>query len=295
MPAADHWLVDLAIAALEHARRPEHPMLLTLSLSTNDYVGHAFGPHSWEAWDELLRLNQELARLLAALDARLGPEGYSVLLTGDHGVAPLPELVGQARPPWCEGAQVDPFERPCKQGTRLHENDLRAALTSALGRDFKPPPLRALVESVIYLSDEARHLPSAERERLDVRVRETLLANPAIDDVIPLAALAHGCPPALDESIKALVCRATLPGLGDYYVVPKRGSFLFGGELGTSHGTPYRYDRSVPLLVRYGRGGSPGSVFERGLFGSYYASAWYALTGEVLESEYGGVVGRSEP
>jgi hypothetical protein len=42
-------------------------------------------------------------------------------------------------------------------------------------------------------------------------------------------------------------------GAGDYYVVPQPGSF-FDGEIvvgkGTSHGTPYFYDRTVAMLVR---------------------------------------------
>jgi hypothetical protein len=59
---------------------------------------------------------------------------------------------------------------------------------------------------------------------------------------------------------------------------------------GASHGAPYRYDRTVPLVVRH-EGGVGGLVQERALFGSCYASAWYALTGEVTRGPYGGVVG----
>src|SRR4029453_10361499 len=60
-------------------------MLLAVSLSSHDYVAHVFGPDSWEAWDELRRLDRGLAELLAALDALVGPNGYAVMLTGDHG------------------------------------------------------------------------------------------------------------------------------------------------------------------------------------------------------------------
>ena len=33
-----------------------------VSFSTHDYVGHAFGPDSWESWDTWLRLDAQLAR-----------------------------------------------------------------------------------------------------------------------------------------------------------------------------------------------------------------------------------------
>ena len=42
-----------------------------------------------------------LAELFAALDALVGPAGYAVMLTGDHGSMPLPEI---ARAGWAPGA-----------------------------------------------------------------------------------------------------------------------------------------------------------------------------------------------
>jgi predicted AlkP superfamily pyrophosphatase or phosphodiesterase len=59
----------------------------------NDYIGHRFGPDSWEAWDELLRLDAELKRFLNGLDAQFGERVFR-LLTGDHGIPHLPEAVG---------------------------------------------------------------------------------------------------------------------------------------------------------------------------------------------------------
>jgi hypothetical protein len=47
----------------------------------------------------------------------------------------------------------------------------------------------------------------------------------------------------------------------------------------------------VPLLVRYASG-TGGRVVEGAPFGSYYASAWYALTGESLAGPYGSPVAR---
>src|SRR5439155_259511 len=56
------------------------------SLSVNDYVGHVFGPRSWESLDNLLRLDAALARFMDGLDRRFGPGGWALLLTADHGV-----------------------------------------------------------------------------------------------------------------------------------------------------------------------------------------------------------------
>ena len=66
-------------------------MLLALSLSSYDYVSHFYGPDSWEAWDELLRLDRSLADFFALLDRKLGADAWSLVLSGDHGGPPLPE------------------------------------------------------------------------------------------------------------------------------------------------------------------------------------------------------------
>ena len=53
-------LFELARAAAAHAAEdaPGRPVMLALSLSSHDYVNHVFGPGSWEAWDELRRLDR---------------------------------------------------------------------------------------------------------------------------------------------------------------------------------------------------------------------------------------------
>ncbi|WP_437829037.1 hypothetical protein [Sorangium sp. So ce1153] len=61
-----------------------------------------------------------------------------------------------------------------------------------------------------------------------------------------------------DESEEALVCRAFTPGAGDLYVIAKPGSFSdpdYTPGRGSSHGTLYLYDRSVPILAR-----APGKI-----------------------------------
>src|SRR5262249_2711923 len=59
-PSADETLLALAEAAFEVARDSTAPALIAVSLTTHDYVLHVFGPDSWEAWDELRRLDAAL-------------------------------------------------------------------------------------------------------------------------------------------------------------------------------------------------------------------------------------------
>jgi hypothetical protein len=90
-------------------------------------------------------------------------------------------------------------------------------------------------------------------------VTTALLTHPEVDRIIDTSTLPVACPADTDESVDALVCRAYVPGrAGDLYVVTKRGSFFDPNVVvgkGTSHGSPYLFDRSVPLVVR-----APGRV-----------------------------------
>src|SRR5213596_97944 len=65
--------------------------LLSVSLSTTDYVGHAYGPDSREIHDQVVRLDRYLGRFLEQLFVRYGRNNVLVVLTSDHGVMPFPE------------------------------------------------------------------------------------------------------------------------------------------------------------------------------------------------------------
>jgi hypothetical protein len=288
-PDADRMVAAIGLDAVRRLRDPAHPMLLALSFSTNDYVGHAFGPDSWEAWDELHRLDATLAELFAGLDRAVGADGWTAVLSGDHGIVPLPEV--QARPgPWCAAGAPNPYELPCAAGVRISAESIEAELRSAAqSAGFEAPMIARVVEGAVLLTPEARRLAPADRARLDAAV---LAAAPRIPGIAAAYLVKPpGCPPAGDDSIPALVCRATRPALADYDLVASPGSFLWGGRPeGVNHGTPYRYDRTVPLLVRH-PGAPGGRVLERSTFGDYAATVWFALTGEERPWPYGAPVG----
>ena len=74
-PFSDAVLLDLARGAIDAEYRQGAPFLLEVSFSANDIVGHAFGPDSWEAWEELRRVDRTIADLMTTLDARFGFTG----------------------------------------------------------------------------------------------------------------------------------------------------------------------------------------------------------------------------
>ena len=267
-PAGDELLFSLARAALATAAGNHRPTLLALSLSAHDYVAHVFGPDSWEAWDELRRLDRQLGAFLAALDRAVGPDGYAVMLTGDHGSSPLPELAGTPADPWCrsdatrpaDATRLDRWERPCGPRRRIILAEVAATLEAALVQTMGPGPwLLGVADPLVFLRANAEALLPAQRQLL-LATAARALAPIGIAEVVDLRAndVKNPCP-APETSRAALVCAATRPGQpGDLYLVVAPGAFFDPGYtpgFGSSHGSPYLYDRAVPLLVR-----APGRV-----------------------------------
>lgn len=91
------WIDSVTLAfALEGVRAlglggRGRPDLLSISLSTTDAIGHAFGPDSREIHDQLLHVDRWLGQFLDSLGHLVPATGTVVVLTGDHGVTPLPE------------------------------------------------------------------------------------------------------------------------------------------------------------------------------------------------------------
>ena len=64
-----------------------------MSFSSNDSVGHTYGPDSPQVRDIAIRTDAAIGRLLTEIDRAVGLSHVLVSFTTDHGVAPLPETL----------------------------------------------------------------------------------------------------------------------------------------------------------------------------------------------------------
>jgi hypothetical protein len=239
-PFADEVLLALAVDAIDAAPAAE-PMLLALSLSANDYIGHVFGPDSWEAWDELERLDAALGRFFAALDERFGAAGWSLVLSADHGVTRMPEAAHA-------GGRLMPDELTIK---------LAAAARRAVGDgDF----VLGVADPYVYLTDAARALDATRRRALHDALVAELRATPGVAGVYDARTPPRRC--AAGDGLDALVCRSIAPGAsgsGAELFVAVADGWFFDPDIvvgkGASHGSAYAHDRTVPFVVR-----APGRV-----------------------------------
>jgi hypothetical protein len=262
----------------------DRPLLLAMSLSSNDYVSHVFGPNSYESWDELRRLDASLARFFRELDDRVGADKWTAILSADHGAGYLPEgnTVSTMRP-GCPAP--DPWDRPCGPLGRILPDEVAASLEkdarAALGGP--PPASRAfplggawvagVADPYVIYGAAAAALPPARRAILTKALMTALARRNDLEKVYDVRQLPPSCPPLTDESLDSLVCHSYAPPRGgDLYLVAKPGYFFDPSVVvgkGESHGSPYRYDRTVPLLVRAPGRATAGRLVQTAPFGAF--------------------------
>lgn len=73
------------------------PDLLLLNFKGADFVGHKYGPESAELRSTLGEMDRQLARMLTALEAKVG-DNYLLAVTADHGMPSEPESPDRRHP-----------------------------------------------------------------------------------------------------------------------------------------------------------------------------------------------------
>lgn len=93
-PFMDDLIANAALEGVQAMELGTGPQtdLLAVSFSTTDAIGHSFGPDSRELHDQILRLDRVLGRFMDSLLVLRDSSRVIFTLTGDHGVAPLPEV-----------------------------------------------------------------------------------------------------------------------------------------------------------------------------------------------------------
>jgi predicted AlkP superfamily pyrophosphatase or phosphodiesterase len=241
-PFSDQFLGKLAersVAALDLGRR-DGTDYLAVSFTALDSVGHAFGPRSHEVQDLLAHLDRTIGSLLASLDQRVGRGNYVVALTGDHGTAPIPEQLS--------ALGLDAGRVPVRDVTARIEK----ALEPLLGGGKKVATAsggEVYFEAGVF--DQLRADPRAMRAAVDA-----VRAMPGVARVFTADQFVSAAWTQSDEIARAAVEGYHPARSGDLFVV-LRPYYQFGigsaPATGTGHGSPYWYDRRVPLLL-FGKG-----------------------------------------
>jgi hypothetical protein len=217
--------------------------LLFLGFSANDTLGHKWGPDSHEVLDCTLRTDRLIAGAIPWLDEQVGRGKWTLIVTADHGICPLPERWAKERP---DAERFDPRIELALElmGEVLDERfgkmdgGPRGWFAGGVGLLYPNVYLNhaAVEKHGVKVSDVAAALAkwAANRPHVEAAFTREQLLGRASDDPLTRRCQSGYHP---DRG-------------GDVYAVTKAYCLPTGAtSLGTSHGSPHPYDTHVPLFA----------------------------------------------
>jgi predicted AlkP superfamily pyrophosphatase or phosphodiesterase len=256
-PYGNDFLFELTKTAIkeEQLGQDEIPDLLVVSFSSNDAIGHTWGPDSQEVLDCTLRSDKMLGEFLKFLDQQVGKGKYLIGLTADHGICPLPEV-----------SKAKGIDAKRISGVKL----IAAAeefLTQTYGKleeETKPNAKKPKwIENVtfpwIYLNSRVIEAKSLKVDEVASKLTEFLRKQEGIERAYTRADL-EAADSASDPFQVKMKRSYYAPRCGDVGLVGKPYC-LFDDKTpatGTNHGSPHAYDTHVPLMF-FGTGITPGT------------------------------------
>jgi arylsulfatase A-like enzyme len=245
-PFGDALTLDFARSAIAGEQLGQRGVtdILSISLSSHDYINHLYSAESRLSHDHLLQLDRLLERFFADLDLSLGKGNYVAMLTADHGFSPAPET---------SSAQGLP-------SGRLNPSQLLGRINASLEKRFGEGKWVMGFSAAALLLDKKLMASKSVNADAVAQAASTLLrAEPAIGAAYTraeLLAATNSDAPFLSAMRKAWHADVS----GDVQFVLKPNWLLTSFATGSSHGSPYPYDTQVPLLI-YGPGWyKPGRV-----------------------------------
>jgi hypothetical protein len=236
-PAANQLLFDLAQHCIKtHVSRTScQELLLWVCLSPLDMVGHDYGPQSREAVDMIYHLDCQIANFMEAVSCYLKPTDVLFVLTGDHGVTPIPELL---------------YEEGYDAACRLDYSTLIPELNRVLEDEFEIHDLLSnCTASQIFVKEKAFKSLTPEQQKNSLNlIKEELKERPGIKRIWTPAELACGC--FEDDQIESFYKRQIYPGrTGALIIQPFPYCVPDEYTKGAGHRTPYEPDTHVPLIL----------------------------------------------
>jgi predicted AlkP superfamily pyrophosphatase or phosphodiesterase len=217
--------------------RGDAPDLLCISLSSNDGVGHVFGPDSAEVLDVTLRTDRQLERFLDFLDQRVGLDHCVVALTGDHGATSSPRVAGLLDIP---SGFLDLKATERRLNTALAEGDEEIASGGPLIREIDPP--------WVYCSGRFAALDQARNQGLTRKLVRLLRETPGLDEVYTAEELS-GPAPHPEDAARYLAWRSYHPKRSGQFYVKMTPYWYMADEELAGHSSGSRSDRHVPLVI----------------------------------------------
>ncbi len=241
------WEVTKAAIAGEKIGQNGTTDLLCIGMSSNDIIGHAFGPDSHEVLDVTIRSDRLVGEIIGYLDETVGRDQWSLVITADHGICPLPEAAIMDHPTARRISLGDLFG-----GLEEYLDKVYGQIDGLPGQWLERDASLSACYPWVYLNQK-----TVDQYRLKMSDVATTAANWLRERPIPLAVFTQSEIESNDfhseteKRLAPLVRESWYAGRsGDLYVVHPPYHLIMGPlSTGTDHGSPHDYDRNIPVLA----------------------------------------------
>ena len=245
-PWAIEKTFDLALAAVDELKmaKGKDTDLLSISLSSHDYLGHRVGPNDPHMETMTLAEDKLLGEFMQKLDKRVpgGLKNVFFVLTGDHGMPPT----------------ALPQDRVTSEN--VPESEIVKTIEDTLTQKFEKPKkgtwIKSIAELQFYFDEQILKDKNLNLSKIILLLRERLKKERYIDDVLSKEAIMVDRKVPAGE-LGAIADRTLADRSGDMILVLK--PYFYSDSYRFTHMTHYSYDRYVPLLFW-------GSGFKSGVY-----------------------------
>lgn len=237
-PAGDELTLDLARELIRQEKIGKNgvPDVLTVSLSGQDYVGHAWGTHSLEYEDQFLQVDRMLGDFLDFVDEEIGLDRTLVLLTSDHGSDDVPE--------YQRDQGLD--------GGRHYPDQFVAAANEALRAKFKIDDdlVMAFWNPSLFINPKIMEKHGLDYPDVERALAQAMMKQDGIKYAITRTDIESGAVP--DTPLMRKLIRAYSPARsGNVLFIQDQFWYLYpnADQFSAMHGSPYAYDTHVPIII----------------------------------------------
>ncbi len=243
-PYGNEIIEQFAEAALEGEQlgRGSAIDILTVSFSSNDRVGHGVGPDDPQVRDIAIQTDRFIGQLIHAAEVKAGVGNVLVVLTADHGVAPVPAMSAKRK---VGGGFVPPA---------TIASTVQSALTERYGdanwiqrkTGYDCMYLNRTVIAGKKLTETEVQNTAAAAIRTIPHVARVYTRSQMLRGEFPQDAITNRISRGFNEARSA-----------DLFLVLEPFYLYQAKDTGTSHSSPYNYDTHVPVIF-LGPGIKPG-------------------------------------
>lgn len=236
-PQANKYILDCAEKCVKQyvSRKHKDRLLLWVCLSPLDKVAHQYGPNSMEAIDMIYHLDKQIRQFMRKTLRIIGKHELMFVLTADHGVMPIPELLQ---------------DQGLYKAQRINRVEFIKNINTVIAKKH------SLKNIVTTYKGQELVLDMAAMDQLEIEKRRAIiddiklcvLQEPGIKNVWTYDEMLYlpTDPHSLENNIKRQLFKGRI---GSIIVQPYPYTVITHWHQGAAHKTPYNYDTHVPLII----------------------------------------------